>query len=135
MDYTLKDYENEIEIRKKMIKLAKRRREELVLNLGPKGYGTGRSYVDADTIRGNKSMDYPDLIEAISQIDNKIYLHERVIEYNKNMISEIKDCINDLTGLKCKIKNMQIVQGKTLKEIANEIGYSYDYTREVAVKK
>ena len=131
----LRDYEREIDIRNKMIKVAKKRKEELVLALAPKGYGSGRSYVDADNIHGNGVLDYTDIIEEISHVENEIYLHECVIEYNKNMIAEIKGVISNLSGLKCKVKNMQMIEGKNLKEIADELGYTHQYIREVAVKE
>ncbi|MCR1897810.1 hypothetical protein NSA47_02255 [Irregularibacter muris] len=134
MSYTLKDYKEEIKIRKNLIRLAQKRRDKLVKLLGPKGYSSGRSYVDADNIHGDKTMDLNEVIEKISRIDNEIYLHECDIEYNTNKIKEIEECIGGLKGLKCKVKNMQMIEGKTLKEIADELGYSYDYIREIAVK-
>ncbi|NTW71383.1 MAG: hypothetical protein HGA49_03990 [Eubacteriaceae bacterium] len=51
----------------------------------------------------------------------------------KSSQREIRNLIRGLEGIDRK-SNMQLFEGKSLKEIAYETGYSYDHIRRVASK-
>lgn len=50
----------------------------------------------------------------------------------ENKKNKIDDIIAQLDSLDKRVVYMREIEGKTLKEIAEELGYSYDYIREVS---
>lgn len=117
----------------KIIKIAENEKANLSNLFAPQGYGTGTSYLDADTIHGTMHQEkFSYIIESISRLDNLIYIETGIIKNLDKEIKEIEEELKLFTGLKLKIKTMQLVQGKNLREIAAELKYSYIHVREVA---
>ena len=75
------------------------------------------------------------MLEEIKNWQHIVYLQEEKIEFIKNEINEIHSFINNLSGLKEKVEYMKNIEGKRLKEIAIELGYSYQYIRKISAKK
>jgi hypothetical protein len=70
------------------------------------------------------------LIQADKTIESLNGLNER-LEQLERAKKRIDDLVRQFDGLEYKISYKRYVEGKTLKETADELGYSYDYIREV----
>lgn len=127
---TIYDLKLSLEIEKKILNNANRVKERLLQMYAPKGYSTGTSYIDADNIRStNNQMDLCELVAQIHQCDSMIFLQEERIKKLQKDIDEIYQMIRSMNGLNKKVHYLRLVEGKSLKEIADELGYSYGYIR------
>src|SRR5690606_36343112 len=74
---------------------------------------------------------------SLEQADRKIQslnkLHERLDELDRSRL-KIDTLLSNFRGLEYKIAYMRFVEGKSLREVSDELGYSYDYIREVMSK-
>lgn len=132
---SIKELERCINIHKNIIRASSIERERLIDSLGPSGYKNGTSYNDYDSIHGTRAeKSIPEIIEEISRLDNIIYLEKNIIDKTQKNINDIKESIKGLSGLELKIQEMILVEGKNLKEIADELSYSYDHIRRVKSK-
>ncbi|WP_227397338.1 sigma-70 RNA polymerase sigma factor region 4 domain-containing protein [Jeotgalibacillus aurantiacus] len=55
----------------------------------------------------------------------------KMLEFYQEIKSEMDDNINSLDGLEYKISYMRYIENKNYKEIADQLGYSYGYIRNV----
>lgn len=137
MDYILKDLESMKETHKLIIDNALKERKyfKKLLLRGPTGYSEGTSYLDAECIHGSRNdMTVDRIVDEISKLDNMIYIEECIIQRINRDIVKIRDYIKGLSGLECKIQTMRLIEGKSLKQIADDLGYSYEHIRRVASK-
>ena len=94
---------------------------------------TGIDYSQPN-VQNTSQIDFFTAIEWINKIDNNIYLHQETIKRLNKSKKKIKKHIDNLEGLDKKVAYMRDVQGKSLIEIANELGYSYDWIKEVSAR-
>lgn len=95
---------------------------------------TGIDYSQPN-VQNTSQIDFFTAIEWINKIDNNIYLHQETIKRLNESKEKIEKHINNLEGLDKKVAYMKYIEGKTLKEISYELGYSYDHIRRVNSKK
>lgn len=72
--------------------------------------------------------------ENTDRVLKRIHELERQLEFYTELKSEMDEHINSLTGLEYKVAYMRFVEDKTYKEIADELGYSYGYVRNLAAR-
>lgn len=72
--------------------------------------------------------------ERFDKLSDKIERLEKIIKAKQEVKNRIEKLMNQYEELPRKIAYMRFVQGKTLKQIANELNYSYDYVREIMSK-
>ncbi len=101
----------------------------------PKGYSKGTSYIDADTIHGSKKEyhpeDYQKLIEELGRLESIIFLQTEILDNLNKLREDLINSTKELEGIEYKVVVMHNLEGKTLREISEELGYSYQYIREV----
>jgi DNA-directed RNA polymerase specialized sigma24 family protein len=68
----------------------------------------------------------------INKIDNHIYIHQDTIERLTKIKEQIRKNIEKMDGLDKKVAYKRDIEGKSLLEIADELGYSYDYIKNVS---
>lgn len=72
--------------------------------------------------------------ERIRKIHNEIAkLHEMLKEMRQTK-TEMEDKMRNLRSLKGKVAYMRFVEGKALKQIARETGYSLDRIKQISMK-
>jgi hypothetical protein len=69
--------------------------------------------------------------EEIQKWEHAKYLEQCEIEYLTKKKKEIENSINQLKGLEQKVAFKRIIEGKPLKVIADELGYSYDWIEKI----
>lgn len=84
-----------------------------------------------------KGVDRFGVNTALEQAEDKIRslnkLRDRLDKLDKTRI-KIETLLSNFRGLEYKIAYMRFVEGKSLREVSDELGYSYDYIREVMSK-
>ncbi|UFH65574.1 DNA-binding response regulator [Clostridium cadaveris] len=107
----------------------------LLMSGCPDGYSEGTSYLDADCIHGTRKEyhvdDYQRLVEELSRLDSMIILQEDILNNLNNIRNTLVERVKGLKGLEYKVGIKYYLEGKSLKEIADELGYSYDYIKEI----
>lgn len=135
---TIKSYRDlceEIEIWKERVKayeLQKKAIRKLAKLDGPSdisGIDYSQPYVS-----GTSQIGFEEALLMLGQIDNHIYLHQETIERLEMSKEKMRGRIKKLEGLDKKVVYMRDIEEKSLKEISDELGYSYDYVREISSK-
>lgn len=72
--------------------------------------------------------------EDIRRIDNMLFLENTFLENKLKIKNQIEESISKLEGIEYEIAYKREIEGKSLKEIAEELGRSYDHVRRVHSK-
>lgn len=123
----------EIEILQMRIDGLKEERKLIVKKM-EKGPGEFGSVTYDGMPKGN--AEYKNLaryIEEVKRIDSHLELDESILEIKKSALKKIEQKVDTFNGIEHKIAIRQL-QGKNLKEIAKELGYSYAWIREISSK-
>lgn len=73
-------------------------------------------------------------VDRKHKINNEAAILQSLIEDKKQTQMQLLVKLSQLEGLEYKIAYKRFVEGKPLNKIAEELGYSYDYMREVSSK-
>lgn len=101
---------------------------------GPGEMHSDRSYIDADAIHGGggRREAYSVLIE-LGKIEADLKFLDEQEKDVAEQIKLIEEAIAIYPKTTDKVRVLRDVKGMTLKEIAEELGYSYDWIRHVAM--
>ncbi len=126
-----KELKEDIELIKMRLRGLDEERMLLVKNLEK-----GPSEVSSITYDGmpKGSPEHRDIIywiDALRRCENNMYLEIDTLKIKENTLKEIYAKINGFNNLEKKIIFLKEVEGKSLKEIATEIGYSYVHVRRI----
>ena len=88
-----------------------------------------KPYVD-----GTKQIGFEEALEMLHKIESHIYLHKEAIANMEKSKKKIEEEIKKLEGLDKKVVYMRDIEGKTLKEIADELGYSEIYIKKISAR-
>ena len=101
----------------------------------PKEFAQSTSYTDYDAIRGSKEEFHADVYQRLSDelqmLRMIIETHENILDMYKVAKEEIEETYSKLSGLECKVFYLRKIQGKPIKDIANELGYTYNYITDI----
>ena len=117
----LKTYEVQIEAIRKLAKLD-----------GPTDI-TGIDYSQPHVDSTNQ-IGFEEALEMLGKLESHIYLHQKAIQSMEKSKKKIEEKIKGLEGLDKRAVYMRDIEGMTLKDIAEKLGYSYDYIREISSK-
>ena len=129
-----KDLTSEIEMAKARIEGLEKQRELLtkLLFKGPKGYTPIDMSGMPKGSRNDISLDR--LVEAVSKIDNMLYIEGELLKGMEETIKKIKGKLEGLEGNKYKVAYKRIIENKAYKEIANELHLSEDYVKHIGAE-
>ena len=85
-------------------------------------------------VQGSGQIGFETFLKMLRNIQEKQMICLNTLKELEKTKKEVENSISSLDGLDKKIMYMKTIQGKTLKEIAAELGYSYQYIREVAAR-
>lgn len=85
-------------------------------------------------VKGTNQIAFEDYLFRLRQLEDHIYLHEDAIKNMTKTKEKIKGKLKELKGLDKEVAYMRDIEGKSLKEIADELGYSYQYIKEVSAR-
>lgn len=119
--YRIQAYQAEVEALKRLAKID-----------GPSEVGA----IDYSrpNVQTSGQMGFQEYIVRLQHLEKHIYLHQdtirRMIESKKN----IEKCIEKLEGLDKKVVYMRDIEKKSLLDISNCLGYSYQYIKEISAR-
>ncbi|GFN35800.1 RNA polymerase sigma factor sigma-70 region 4 domain-containing protein [Tepidimicrobium xylanilyticum] len=135
---TIKSYKDlceEIEIWKWRVEAYKA--EIKALKKLAKVYGpsdiTGIDY-SQPKVQSTNQIGFEEFLERLHKLENHIYIHEEAIRNMEKCRRKMEERIKRLEGIDKKVVYMRDIEGKTLVEIADKLGYSYDYIKEVSAR-
>lgn len=88
-----------------------------------------KPYVD-----GTRQIGFEEALEMLHKIESHIFLHKQAIENMERYRKRIKARIKKLEGIDYKVVYMRDIEGKSLVEIAEELGYSHQYIKEISAR-
>ena len=85
--------------------------------------------------KGNLSLLSIDrCVEGIARCQHLIEIEKSQLEQLRQRQGEIKDKLDELEGLYFKVAVLRDVEGKSLTEIADYLGYSLDYIKHISAE-
>lgn len=84
---------------------------------------------------GSKNfMSFDRIWDSLQHIENMLYIETEILQGMEKTKGKIEGKLSDLQGLQYKVAFMHKLGGKSLQDIAEELGYSYQYIKEVNAK-
>ena len=130
-----KDLCTEIEIWKERVKAYEA--EIKALKKLAKAYGPsdvkGIDY-SQPKVQNTNQIGFEEFLERLYKLEHHIYIHEEAIKNMEKCRKNMEERIKKLEGIDQKVVYMRDIEGKTLVQIAEELGYSYDYIKEISAR-
>lgn len=130
-----KDLIQEIDMWKENIKAYESQKEALK-RLG-KFYGpSGISGIDYSQtrVKGSRQMGFGDALERIIRIEKYISACAKVVEDMERCKKRIESKMENLESIDKKVVYMRDIKNMTLRQIADELGYSEIYIKKISAK-
>lgn len=135
---TIKSYKDlctEIEIWKERVKAYEA--EIKALKKLAKAYGPGEvrgiDYTQP-RVQSTNQIGFEEFLLRLQKLESHVYLHLETIESMEKSRKRIEDSIKKLEGVDQQVVYMRDIEGKKLMDIAEELGYSYQYIKEVSAR-
>lgn len=74
-------------------------------------------------------------VDRKHKLNNEAAIIQSILDDKRETQRQILQKLRQLEGLEYKIAYKRFVEGKSLNQIAEELGYSHDYMKEVSSKK
>ena len=84
------------------------------------------------SVQGTNQIGFEEFLFRLHQLESYIYLHEEAITTMIKSKENIEKHLERLQGLDKKVVYLRDIEEKSLIDIAEELGYSYDYIREIS---
>jgi len=130
-----KDLCEEIEIWKERLKTYEIQAEaigKLAKLDGPRsisGIDYTQPYVD-NTVQ----IGFEEALEMLGKIGSHIYLHKEAIANMEESKKKIEEHLERLEEIDRKVVYMRDIESKSLSDIAKELGYTYQYIKEISAR-
>lgn len=135
---TIKSYKDlctEIEIWKERVKAYEA--EIKALKKLAKAYGPsevkGIDYTQPRVDKTNQ-IGFEEFIERLQKLESHIFIHLEAIANMEKSREKMEEKIKQLEGIDQQVVFMRDIKGKSLVEIADELGYSYQYIKEISAR-
>ncbi|HZG82045.1 MAG TPA: hypothetical protein VEZ13_14845 [Brevibacillus sp.] len=71
-------------------------------------------------------------LERMEKICDQVETYSAILEEKEKTRKAIEERMNEFDGLEYKVQYMRDVEGKTLAEIAADLGYSYNWIKKIS---
>jgi len=85
-------------------------------------------------VQNTNQIGFEEFLERLYKLEHHIYIHEEAIKNMEKCRKNMEERIKKLEGIDQKVVYMRDIEGKTLVQIAEELGYSYDYIKEISAR-
>lgn len=130
---TYKDLCHELEIVKNRLEQLKQQKKLLKKQLrGPQHI----TAIDYSKDKGPAFAPRPleDILLELQQIESMEFIEQEILNNMYKTIERVQENLEKCTGLHYKVAYMREVEGKKLADIAEELGYSLDYIKEISAQ-
>lgn len=111
-----------------------RRKISLMAKLSPDVIKTSCITNDAESIHGNSSKAFEDILPEIMEMQQQINEHDKEIRVLTNLREQIIEHIEGIDNVNTKVKYLRDHVGYSLQEISLVLGYGYGYIRKISAK-
>lgn len=94
----------------------------------------GIDYTQPRVTSSGNQMDILNAIELLSKLESHLYLHSEAIMRMEEEKLNMEKSLKDFIGLEYKVMYLRDIEGKSLINISKELGYSYDYIKEISAR-
>ncbi|WP_129600450.1 hypothetical protein [Anaerophilus nitritogenes] len=74
------------------------------------------------------------IIDRAQRITKRLNVEQEILQSKIETKKKIEEKLKELKGLDAKVVHMRDIQGKELKDIAEVLGYSYQYVKEISAR-
>lgn len=85
-------------------------------------------------VQNTNQIGFEEFLERLYKLEHHIYIHEEAIKNMEKCRKNMEERIKKLEGIDQKVVYMRDIEGKKLMDIAEELGYSYQYIKEVSAR-
>lgn len=85
-------------------------------------------------VQNTNQIGFEEFIIRLQKLENHIYIHEEAIGNMIKAKEKIEEHLENLEGIDQKVVYMRDIEGKKLMDIAEQLGYSYDYIKEISAR-
>lgn len=85
-------------------------------------------------VQESNQIGFEEALFRLHQLEEHISMHQSTIDEMEELKKEMEERIGRLDGLDKKVVYMREIQGKSLKEIADELGYSEIYIKKISAR-
>lgn len=100
---------------------------------GPK-YIEGIDYSQPRVTSSGNQLDIVDALELLRKLESHLLLHGEAIEKMEEEKENMEKKLKDFVGLEHKVIYLRDLENKSLMDISKELGYSYDYIKEISAR-
>lgn len=100
---------------------------------GPKDI-EGIDYTQPKVTSSGNQMDIVEALELLRRLESHLYLHSEAIEKMEEEKKNMEKKLKDFVGLEHKVIYLRDLENKSLVNISKELGYSYDYIKEISAR-
>lgn len=84
--------------------------------------------------QGTSQIGFEEFLFRLQQLESHILLHEETIAAMIKSKLKIEEHLAKLEGIDKSVVYMRDIKGKSLVDIAEELGYSYQYIKEISAR-
>lgn len=85
-------------------------------------------------VQNSGQIGFEEYIIRLQKLESHIYLHEETIKKMIESKEKIEKCIEEIEGIDKKVVYKRDIEGKTLRDIADELGYSEIYIKKISAR-
>jgi len=85
-------------------------------------------------VQNTNQIGFEEFLERLYKLEHHIYIHEEAIESMIKAKAKIEEHLKNLEGIDKQVVYMRDIEGKSLKEIADELGYSEIYIKKISAR-
>ena len=130
-----KDLTTEIKISKIRLEGIKEQKDQLLKLMYASMPDELKAMTYSDMPKGGRNdMSLDRIIEQLNRLDSMIFIEENILVNMEDTEKQIGDKLKEFTGLNYKIAYMREVNHRSLQEIADELGYTLGYVKNLSSK-
>ncbi|WP_130806505.1 hypothetical protein [Senegalia massiliensis] len=85
-------------------------------------------------VKGSGQLSFDEILDKLKKLESHMVLHSNTINEMLDKKESMEEQLKELKGLKYKVAYKRDIEGKTLKAIAEELNYNYNYIRRIAIE-
>ena len=128
------DYLTDKQAAEQRLDRLQRKRARILRNAGPSGLGNGTSYADYDSIHGSSGRCAETVLEELMNVNYDIADAQSELSDINRCLTDIFDIVRVASSSKTKVRYLRDTVGMPLRDIAMEIGLSYQRVKAISAE-
>ena len=131
---SFKDLQNEIALSKIRIEYINEQKQSLneLMYAFTSPVKELKAMIYSDMPKGGSAIEYERLVEGMTKLENMIDIEERILLKAEETEAKINDRLKSFEGIEYKVAYLIEVESMPLREIADQLGYSEGYIKNIS---